>query len=56
MRVIIIYKDGKSEEREGFKQLEKFDDKIYLRYVNREESGVLEIPKSAVKRVVITDL
>lgn len=56
MKITVVYKDGKIEEREGFKQFEKFDDKISLCYVNREGSGVLEIPKSSVKSVVITDL
>lgn len=53
MKVIIIYKDGEIEKKEGFKQLNTFIDKVFISYENKEESCVLEIPKSAVEDIII---
>lgn len=57
MKVEIIYNDGSFEI---VKRLIKIDEclnhtRVRLYYADNDESGVLEIPKSAIKEMKITD-
>lgn len=55
MKATIEYLDGKTEDKEGFYRLHNIGNRLALRYENDEEIGTLEIPKSAIKEIRITN-
>lgn len=55
MKAIIEYQDGKTEERYEVDWFNDSGNRITLHYINDEESGFLEIPKRAIKKIKITD-
>lgn len=55
MKAIIEYLDGNTEDREGFYAFDIVGNRVTLDYEDEEELGTLEIPKSAIKEIRITD-
>lgn len=53
MKVTVEYNSGNIEEREGFKWFDDVGNRIAFHYANDEESGILEVPKRAIKEIRI---